>query len=141
MMGSYIPSNNLRIFFYRLAGYIIGKKVYVGERTIIVDELADSNNLILGNRVAVSPGVIFVTSSAPNNSKLARDYAVRNGTIFVEDDVWIGAGAIVLPNVRIGYCSIVGAGSVVTKDVCPYSVVVGSPARKIKELHINENSI
>ena len=54
------------------------------------------------------------------------------GGIFVEDDVWIGVGSTVLDGVRIGEGAIVAAGSVVTKDVPPYAVVGGSPAKIIK---------
>jgi acetyltransferase-like isoleucine patch superfamily enzyme len=52
----------------------------------------------------------------------------------IEDDVWIGAGAIILPGVRIGRHSVIAAGSVVTKSVDAYSVYAGNPARKIKEI-------
>uniref|UniRef100_UPI00313FFBA6 DapH/DapD/GlmU-related protein n=1 Tax=uncultured Nitrospira sp. TaxID=157176 RepID=UPI00313FFBA6 len=52
--------------------------------------------------------------------------------IVIEDDVWIGANAIILKGVRIGKGTIVGAGAVVTKEVPPYSVVVGNPARVVR---------
>jgi serine acetyltransferase len=54
------------------------------------------------------------------------------GEISIEDDVWIGSGAIVLSGVTIGRGSVVGAGSVVTKSIPPYSVAVGNPARVVK---------
>ena len=54
------------------------------------------------------------------------------GNIIVEDDVWIGSNCVILSGVKIGKGSIVGAGSVVTKDVEPYSIVGGSPAKLIK---------
>jgi len=52
--------------------------------------------------------------------------------VCIEDDVWIGSRVILLPGVRIGKGSIVGAGSVVTRDVEPYAIVAGNPARKIR---------
>ena len=52
-------------------------------------------------------------------------------TVIIEDDVWIGARVIILPGKIIGKGAVIGAGSVVTKDVAPYSVVAGNPARKI----------
>jgi acetyltransferase-like isoleucine patch superfamily enzyme len=59
--------------------------------------------------------------------------------IRIEDDCWIGAGAIILNGVTVGKGSIVGAGSVVTKNVDPYSVVVvGNPAKKIKEITLEK---
>jgi acetyltransferase-like isoleucine patch superfamily enzyme len=51
----------------------------------------------------------------------------------VEDDVWIGHGAIILQGVRIGEGSVVAAGSVVTKDVPPYSIMAGNPACRVRE--------
>lgn len=58
--------------------------------------------------------------------------------IVIEDKVWIGIGATVLPGVRIGYGAIVGANSVVTHDVPPMTVVGGNPARFIKEIKPKE---
>jgi acetyltransferase-like isoleucine patch superfamily enzyme len=51
----------------------------------------------------------------------------------IEDDVWIGAGAIILDGVRVGTGSVIGAGSVVTEDLPPFSVVAGSPAKVIRD--------
>ncbi|HID52295.1 MAG TPA: acyltransferase, partial [Anaerolineae bacterium] len=54
--------------------------------------------------------------------------------IVIEDDVWLGAGAIITDGVRVGQGAVVAAGAVVTKDVAPYTVVGGVPARVIKEI-------
>lgn len=56
----------------------------------------------------------------------------RKGGVAIEDDVWIGAGSVVLDGVRIGKGAIVGAGSVVTRDIPPYAVAVGAPARVVR---------
>jgi acetyltransferase-like isoleucine patch superfamily enzyme len=56
------------------------------------------------------------------------------GKVVIEDDAWIGAGVIIMPNVKIGKCSIVGAGSVVTKDVKPFTKNAGIPSRILEEL-------
>ena len=56
----------------------------------------------------------------------------------IKDDVWIGAGVIILSGVTIGECSVIGAGAVVTKDVEPYTVVAGVPARKIRDINIEK---
>lgn len=60
------------------------------------------------------------------------DQPVTRQEIVVEDDVWVGANAVIIGGVRIGSHSIVGAGAVVTRDVEPYSVVGGVPARLIR---------
>jgi acetyltransferase-like isoleucine patch superfamily enzyme len=62
-------------------------------------------------------------------------YNHLSAPIILDDNVWIGAGSIILPNVRIGKNSVVGAGSVVTKDVAAYSVVAGNPAKLIRMLN------
>ena len=60
------------------------------------------------------------------------DEATSKGDIIVQDDVWIGYGATILSGLTIGQGAVIAAGSVVTKDVTPYSVVAGVPARVIK---------
>ena len=93
----------------------------------------------LGDRVAIGPHVTFVTSSHPEASRLlghpdARHIIRPNSPIRVEQDAWIGAGAILLPGVTVGRFAVVGAGAVVTEDVAAYTVVAGVPARVIRRL-------
>jgi acetyltransferase-like isoleucine patch superfamily enzyme len=64
----------------------------------------------------------------------------KKGKIVIEKDAWIGTGAVILPNITIGEFAIVGANSVVTKDVPPYTVVGGVPAKKLKTLDIHPMS-
>ncbi len=90
----------------------------------------------IGNNVLVGPNVIL---RASNHNTESVDQAIRYqghtpGQIVIEDDVWIGAGTLMLPNVTIGRGSVIGAGSVVTKDVAPYSVVAGNPAKFIRNV-------
>ena len=59
---------------------------------------------------------------------------VKKSPVIIEDKVWIGTRSIILKGVTVGEGAIVGAGSVVTKDVQPWTVVAGNPAQKIKEL-------
>lgn len=68
----------------------------------------------------------------------ANTYLFVGGGVRIEDDCWIGAGAIILNGVTIGKGSVVGAGAVVTKDVAPYTIVAGNPARKIKDIEIEQ---
>lgn len=62
-----------------------------------------------------------------------KDQGVTTAPIIIEDDCWIAANSIILAGVRIGKGSVIAAGSVVTKDVKPYSVMVGNPAKKLKD--------
>lgn len=59
---------------------------------------------------------------------------VSKGPVIIEDNVWIGDKATILPNVRIGFGSIIAANSVVTRDIPPFSIVAGAPARVVKRL-------
>jgi acetyltransferase-like isoleucine patch superfamily enzyme len=133
---SLAPVNGLRIILLRACGYNIGKKVYIGERVIIVDKLSDKNNFIVGDRVSIAPGSIFVTASDPNFSKISPYVKTVNGRIIIEDDAWIGAGSIILPNIKVGAGAIVGAGAVVTKNIEPYTIVTGVPAQKTGEVRV-----
>jgi acetyltransferase-like isoleucine patch superfamily enzyme len=105
---------------------------------VVVEEWGDLVASI-GKRVAISPGVIFVAASSPNLSRLlllpgfAERY-VKHAAITVKDDAWIGAGAILLPGITVGEGAIVGAGSVVTRDVPDWGVAAGIPARVIGDV-------
>jgi len=135
-----IPIFQLRVFFFRLAGYRIGKKVYIGEDLIIIDGLEDKGKVIIGDRVAIAERVTLVISSNPNFSRIRTYAPIANGPIIIEQDAWLGTGAIVMPDVTIGEGAIVGAGSVVTEDVPPFTIVAGSPAKFIRMLSIPERN-
>ena len=96
--------------------------------------------VIIGNFVAVAPEVTFITGD--HNSKVVGNYILENQKdtsctefdkdIVIEDDVWIGTRCIILKGVTIHEGAIVGAGSIVTKDVPPYTIVAGNPAKVIR---------
>ena len=133
-----MPLSKLRIALFRLCGYSVGKDVFIGEDLIISDNLHDKN-VFIGDRASIAPRVTLVTSSGPNLSKIKPYVKVVNkGKITIESDAWIGAGAIILPNVTIGRGAVVGAGAVVTKDVPPYTVVAGVPAKEIRKLNVEK---
>lgn len=92
-----------------------------------------SGRIVIGNDVLFGPNVVLRS----NNHKYAQidvlinDQGMTDGEIIIGNDVWIAAGAIVLPNVHISDGAVVAAGAVVTRDVPAYTVVGGVPARKI----------
>jgi len=139
-LASYHPDHEIRNLFLRLTGVEVGKDAYINLNVIIVDDRYAKNVKIkIGNRVAISPGVIIISASAPNMSLLCKNDYVKNRiikteSVQIEDDVWIGAGAVIMPGVKIGKESVVGAGAVVTKDVPRRTIVAGVPARIIKKL-------
>ena len=98
--------------------------------------MEDIDNLIIGNRVAIGPNVTLLTSSYPNYSHIRPYVKTHRGRILIEDDAWIGAGSIIMPNIIIGKGAVVGAGSVVTKNVDPYNIVAGVPAKTIKKVEM-----
>jgi len=87
------------------------------------------HKIVLGNNVRIAPGVRL---HAASHDITDLNYTDSGGPITVGDDVWIGASAIILPGVTIGARSVVGAGSVVTRDLPPDSVAVGSPAKVVR---------
>lgn len=131
-----LPCCNLRIFLYKICGYSIGKQVYIAEGLTIAEKLEDTENLIIGNRVAIGPNVTLLTSSDPNNSHIRPYVKTHRGRILIKDDAWLGAGSIIMPNITIGKSAVVGAGSVVTKNVDPYHIVAGVPAKVIKKVEM-----
>lgn len=123
-----------RIRLLRWCGYTIGRDVYIADELLIAEELEDRGNLTLGDRVSIAPRVTLVLSSHPNDSRIRPFAPVTRAPIVIEADVWLGAGVVVLPGVRIGRGAIVGANSVVTKDVPPLHVVAGLPAKTVRVL-------
>jgi maltose O-acetyltransferase len=139
-LASNHPNEEIRNLFFRLTGIVIGTDTFINPNVIIIDDrYATGVKIKIGNRVAIAPGVIIISSSAPNNSTLKNnDYVKKNliqtEDIIIDDDVWIGAGAIIMPGIKIGKESIVGAGAVITENVPDRSIVAGIPARIIKKL-------
>ena len=139
---------NRRLIFNAYGYFIFGKRVGVlgfftvgNPKNVVIGSDCGINHgvYILGHsRVEIGSGVVLSARCMLIDSGLVLDgYANKDfpahmeGFIRIEDGVWIGAGAIILPGVTIGRKSVVGAGSVVTKDVQPYTVVAGNPARPI----------
>jgi acetyltransferase-like isoleucine patch superfamily enzyme len=82
----------------------------------------------------MAPRVMLVLSSHPNASRIRSFAPTARGDIVIEADAWIGAGAVILPGVKVGRGAVVGAGSIVTSDVPPLTIVAGQPARQVRAL-------
>lgn len=108
----------------------VGKRCFFNFNTIFVDDA----EIFFGDDVLVGPGCQFVTAEHPLSPSQRRKKMQYNKPIHVGNNVWLGAGAIVLPGVTIGDDSVVAAGAVVTKDVPANVVVAGVPARVIKTI-------
>ena len=101
---------------------------------------ADGGRIVMGRHVAVGPGTVL---RAANHCFSRHDVPILQqghhpGEIVIGDDVWIGANCVITPDVRIGRGAVVGAGAVVTRDVAPFTIVGGVPARPIGHRDHNE---
>jgi acetyltransferase-like isoleucine patch superfamily enzyme len=140
LLAKYLPGCGLRISMLRMCGYVIGESVYIGEDILIIDELGDTQfNLSIGDRASISPRVTFVLHTQPNESRIVPYVNSHKGSVTIASDAWIGTGSVILPNVTIGEGAVVGANSVVTKSVPPYTVVGGVPAHKIGQIDVPWN--
>ena len=129
------PYNKVRVWTLRKLGHACGEDVYFpADITISQVFVRNRGKLSLGDRVSIGPNVTLVLNSGANASRIRSHIQEKKAEIVIKADVWIGAGAIVLPDVTIGEGAVVGAGAVVTKDVEPYTVVAGNPARVIRTL-------
>ena len=108
----------------------IGDDFYGNVNLTFVDDV----EIRIGNGVMIAPNVTLATTGHPVHPARRVDFARFSEPIVIEDKVWIGANVVVLPGVRIGYGSVIGAGSVVSKDVPPMVVAVGVPCRVLREI-------
>jgi maltose O-acetyltransferase len=126
----------------------IGEDCYIGEGT----RIRSANSIKIGNAVAISDNVTIYDTDAHslnhalrhkefvevvilnNVIKDAKELDVKSAPVIIEDHVWIGFNAAILKGVTIGKGAIIGASSVVTKDVEAFTVVAGNPAKVIKKL-------
>ena len=113
-----------------------GRNIQIGDHTYInfLCTILDNNKVTIGNHVMVGPSVQIITPVHPLDAESRIQGWETTKPVVIEDNAWIGGGAIVLPGVRIGRNAVVGAGAVVTRSVPANSVVVGNPARVIKEI-------
>ncbi len=129
----------IRVRIWGKQEIVIGKNFYIGRDSQIECDSMIGNNVIMANRVALVGKYDHNYQQIGMPIRLAsqirdKDYNWKglNELIVIEDDVWIGFGAIIMSGVRICRGSIIAAGSVVTQDVEPYSIYAGVPARKVK---------
>lgn len=113
-----------------------GFNISIGERTFINFDcvLLDCNRIIIGNEVQFAPGVHIYTATHPVDAKQRRSCVEYALPVMIGDGAWLGGGAIVCPGVTIGENTVVGAGSVVARDLPANVVAVGNPCRVVRQL-------
>jgi acetyltransferase-like isoleucine patch superfamily enzyme len=126
---------------YSLITVNAGASLAIGENTFIAHHNSISSNTLchIGNFCAIAPYVTLIDAQHKYEDVTCpiRFQGGEYGEFFVDDEVWIGTGAIILKDVRLGKHCVIGANSVVTKNIPPFSVAVGIPAKVIKTLEIS----
>jgi len=149
LVSDHVPSHHIRRMFYRLSGVKIGKgsaihmgarfynpaNIEIGEDSIIGEGavLDGRDRIRIGNHVDMATGVMIYNAQHDINDPT---FKAVNAPVFIEDYVFIGPRAIILPGVTIKKGAVVGAGAVVTKDVEEGSIVGGVPAKHIGDRNI-----
>ena len=110
--------------------------VMIGDHTRIGLHNTIIGPVTIGSHVNLAQGITItaLNHNFENSKKRIDEQGVSTSAVVIEDDIWIGANAVILPGVTIGHHSVVAAGAVVTKDVPPHSLVAGVPAKVIKQI-------
>ncbi|WP_119066655.1 sugar O-acetyltransferase [Rubrobacter indicoceani] len=132
LLGAFGEGAEIRPPFYCDYGYQlrIGDRTFVNFGFVALDVAA----ITIGSDVQIGTNVQLLTPTHPTEPEPRRAKWEAALPVTIEDNVWLGGGAIVVPGVTVGENSVVGAGSVVTKNVPPNTLVVGSPARVVRSL-------
>jgi len=125
------------VFFGNAKNIFCGDHVIINEYTVL--QACNGTSIHIGNGVHLSFGTFVLTGGLDLVNGIERRTHVC-ASVVIEDFAWIGARAIILPGVTIGLGAAVGAGSVVAKNVEPYTLVVGVPAKPIRNLKCQNNS-
>ena len=111
-----------------------GDWVYANSNLTLVDD----GHIYVGSHTMFGPNVTVATANHPLNPQLRSKGLQYNRDVHIGENVWIGAGAVIVPGVSIGDNSVIGAGSVVTKDIPAGVVAVGNPCRVLREIGEHE---
>ena len=127
--GSRIGKNSI-ISFLKMSELLIGDNTFIGHYA----NIRVSKKIIIGKDCRIAQFVSFIGDNHNFDRTDIPGYlqGVIPENIIIEDDVWIGTQVVILTGITIGKSSIIGAGSIVTKSVPPYSICVGNPAKIIK---------
>jgi acetyltransferase-like isoleucine patch superfamily enzyme len=110
----------------------IGEKTYIGENNNI---RASGGKITIGQNCLISQNVTIVTTNHKIKKGInikEQEWSKENNFILINDDVWIGAGSVILPGITIGKGAVIAAGSIVTKDVEENAIVAGNPAKLLR---------
>lgn len=115
---------------------VYGENIHLGDHVFlnILCTILDCNQVQIGNHVMIGPSVQIYTAAHALQAKARNQGMEVAKPVVIEDNVWIGGGAILLPGVRVGRNAVIGAGAVVSRNIPENTVAVGNPARVIREI-------
>ncbi len=108
----------------------LGSNIYMNSNTTMVDD----GHIYIGDYVQIGPNITIATANHPIDPELRKRGLQYNKDVHIGNNVWIGANTIIVPGVTIGDDTVIGAGSVVTKDIPSHVVAVGNPCRVLREV-------
>ncbi|MBQ8995624.1 MAG: sugar O-acetyltransferase [Oscillospiraceae bacterium] len=116
-----------------------GQNIFLGDNFYANYNLTilDGDRVTIGKNVVIGPNVTISADAHPVHWKSRTDgdgFPITTAPVTIEDNVWIGAGCIILMGVTIGAGAVIGAGSIVTKDIPPNCIAFGSPCKKMREI-------
>lgn len=129
-LGDYSVIESYACINNAVGNVMIGDHTRIGLHNTIIGPVTIGSHVNLAQGITVTA----LNHNFENSKKRIDEQGVSTSAVVIEDDIWIGANAVVLPGVTIGHHSVVAAGAVVTKDVPPHSLVAGVPAKVIKQI-------
>ena len=129
-LGDYSVIESFACINNAVGDVMIGDHTRVGLHNTIIGPVIIGNHVNLAQSITVTA----LNHIFEDSDKRIDEQGVSTNPVTIEDDIWIGANAVILPGVTIGHHSVVAAGAVVTKDVPPHSLVAGVPAKVIKQI-------
>lgn len=107
-----------------------GSGIYANTNLTLVDD----GHIYVGDKVMFGPNVTIATANHPINAELRSKGLQYNKDVYIGENTWIGAGAVIVPGVHIGKNTVIGAGSIVTKDIPDNVLAVGNPCRVLRNV-------
>ena len=107
-----------------------GSFIYANSNLTLVDD----GHIYIGDHVMIGPNVTIATASHPLDPELRARGLQFNKDVYIGENVWIGANVVVLPGITIGKNTIIGAGSIVTRDIPENVIAVGNPCKVMREV-------
>ena len=136
-LGDYSVIESFACINNAVGDVMIGDHTRIGLHNTIIGPVTIGSHVNLAQGITVTA----LNHNFEDSKKRIDEQGVSTSAVVIEDDIWIGANAVVLPGVTIGHHSVVAAGAVVTKDVPPHSLVAGVPAKVIKQIRERIQSI